>query len=330
MRILTNFDRFPQTWSVSTGETGTAVILKTFPQFLRELRQSDLLLINGDVSLVFRLCLYFLVFPNRRRPIVAVDMVLRKPLTWGARLRTLFKKALFARVSHFVNYFQKSEGYKRYFGITPERSSFVHFKPNLRYRYDPKTYVEGNYILCFGRSQRDYDTFFQAISLLPYPAAIPRPNFKNLKEHHSRFTWSLDRLPANLQLLDDDGSQEAMIRSLEGARLVVLPILASSMLAGVGVYLNAMLLRKCVIMSYGPGGSDVLTDEALFVPPEDPQALAKMIHIAWQDDQLRTRIAEIGHRHALSLGGEPELRQRVLEKAIAWYRAHRVSSVGVG
>ncbi len=322
MRILTNFDRFPETWSVSTGESGTAIMLKTFPEFRRKAPESDLILINGDPDLVFRLCLYFFLAPRKRRPIVGVDLVLRKPLTLGARLRALYKKALLSRVAHFINYFKRSEGYEKYFGITPGRSSFIHFKPNLRYRYDVKPSADGTYILCFGRSQRDYDTFFRAVSRLPYPAAIPRPNFKNLKKHGSRFTCPLDRLPPNVALLDDDGSQAAMIRVFEGARLVVLPILGSSILAGVGVYLNAMLLGKCVIMSECSGASDVLTDQALFVPPEDPEALAKMIRRVWEDDQLRIRTAEAGYRHALSLGGEPELRQRVLEKTMEWYRTH--------
>jgi glycosyltransferase involved in cell wall biosynthesis len=71
-------------------------------------------------------------------------------------------------------------------------------------------------------------------------------------------------------------------------------------------------------MSEGPGGSDVLTDQALFVPPEDPAALAEMVRRCWEDDQLRHRTAERGHAYAMSLGGEPQFYQRIIDQAIGW------------
>jgi glycosyltransferase involved in cell wall biosynthesis len=127
-------------------------------------------------------------------------------------------------------------------------------------------------------------------------------------------------LPAHLKLLDDDGTVEAMIRIIRGAKIVALPIVPNNLLAGVGVYLNAMLLGKCVIITEGAGASDVLTDEALFVPAGDPEKLAHAIDRVWRDDALRLRTAENGHRHALSLGGEPELFERVRGALIAWWR----------
>jgi glycosyltransferase involved in cell wall biosynthesis len=87
------------------------------------------------------------------------------------------------------------------------------------------------------------------------------------------------------------------------------------------VALNAMLLGKCVIASEGPGLSDVLSDEILKVPPEDPAALAAVIARAWEDDELRGRTAASGFRYALSLGGEPELYRRILKQVVAWREA---------
>ncbi len=252
---------------------------------------------------------------------MAVDLVLSKPEGIWRRALTVGKKALLARVDHFVNYFRSSEGYAKYYGITPERSSFVHFKPNIRYRHQAEPKPGGEYVLSFGRSRRDYDTFFRAVAQLPYPAAIPSPNLKSLRGHGSRFTYDLDRLPPQVRILEDDGSEESMIRIIQGAKIVALPMLASNLLAGVGVYLNAMLLGKCVVITAGAGVTDVLSDEALFVPPEDPDRLAAAIRAAWEDDALRHRTAQKGYRHALSLGGEPELRQRVLENVFKWMRS---------
>lgn len=320
IHICTNFPRFPSEWKASTGESGTAQVVKNAGEMIANLARADLVLVNGDVSMTLQVCRQYWLSPWKRKPLVAADLVLRRPETLQQRLAARAKKTLLSRVDHFLNYFHGSEGYANFYGIHSGNSSFVHFKPNLRYRYEPEAFPEGEYVLCFGRSQRDYDTFFDAMERLPYPAAIPRPNFQDFAIHCSRFTRKLTDLPKHVRLLDDDGSQESMIRILEGAKVVALPILESSMNAsGIGVYLNAMLLRRCVVISATPGAADILTDQAVLVPPADSGALAGAIERVWTDNEFRLATAERGHRHALSLGGEPELRQRTLDAAIRWY-----------
>ncbi len=321
MRIVTNFERFEPVW-ISHGETGEAIMARTFSEFLRGLPGCDLILINGDIGLTLRLSAYFLVFAWKRKPIVAVDLVLRRPKTFQARIAALVKRLLLARVDRFIHYFRDLEGYSAFYGITPERSSFVPFKPNLRYRYEPRLDLpEGEYVLCLGRSQRDYDTFFDAMEGLPCSGAIPAPDFNALREHDSRFTRPLDRLPSNVRVLEDDGSQQTMIRAIEGAKIVAVPVLRSTLAAsGISVYLNAMLLGRPVVISNGPGVSDLLTNQAVMVPPEDSRALREAIAQVWGDDALRARLVDSGRKYALSLGGEPELRARVLESALTWLR----------
>ncbi len=321
MLILTNFERFPETWNVASGETGQAKVVRTFSEFVKGSRSADLLIINCDVPLVLKLSGFFLLFPYFRKPIIAVDLVLRRPEhSKTGNLGRIVKTFLFARVDHFIHYFKDLSNYQRIFGIGPERSSFVPFKPNIRYRYEVQPNSEGEYVLCFGRSLRDYDTFFDAMENVAYPGAVPQPDFAALKKHDSRFTRNLSDLPKNVKLLEDDGSSGSLVKIIAGARIVVLPILKVSLLAGIGTYLNAMYMRKCVIVSEGPGCSDVLSNQALFVPPENAQALADMIRRVWQDDQLREATAQAGYSYAFKLGGEPELRQRILENAIAWKR----------
>jgi glycosyltransferase involved in cell wall biosynthesis len=324
MLILTNFERFPAQWTASTGHSGHARMFHSFRDCLQQLRTADLLVINCDVALTLRLCALFLICPPLRKPIVAVDFVLRAPETLKARIAVLFKRILLSRVNLFVHYFRDLRGYQRYYGIGPDRSRYVPFKPNLRYRFEIAPDSTGQYILCLGRSMRDYDTFLGAIAKLPYPAAIPKPDFHQLRVHESRFTVPLDRLPPHLSVLDDDGSDVSMLRILQAARLVVLPIVKTSLCAsGIGTYLNAMLMRKCVILTDGPGASDVLNGEALICHPEDPDALAALIQKAWEDDSLRERTAEAGYRYALGLGGEPESRQRVLDVVCQHFAAEK-------
>jgi len=94
----------------------------------------------------------------------------------------------------------------------------------------------------------------------------------------------------------------------------VIPIVRDSTTqAGIGVYLQAMALGKCVIVSTSLGVSDVLTaSQAIIVPAGDVEALRAAIERAWTDAPWREGIALAGQRYALPLGGEDELRRSVL------------------
>jgi glycosyltransferase involved in cell wall biosynthesis len=317
MRIVTNFPRFPETFRSSSGAPGEARTARTLWQFLRCARRADLLLINCDVTLTLQLAFVFFLFPFLRRPILANDLVLRKPETWKARVTLPLKRWLLSRIEHFSFYQRDLEGYQKYFGIRPERASYVAFKPNIRYRYPYRVDPDGEYVLCFGYSERDYDLFFDAVERTGCPAAIPRPDWSQIARHGSRFTRPLTALPPNVRLLEDDGSPESMIRMIEAARLVVIPILPSRIApSGISSCLNSMLMGKCVIATAGPGISDVLErSQVILVPPGDAEALAAAIQAAWQDDALRLSTAEAGRRYAESCGGEPELRQRLIDLA---------------
>ena len=160
---------------------------------------------------------------------------------YGLKLATPLKRFLLSRIDHFSLHFTNLEGYQKYFGIAPDRASYLPSKPNIRYRYDYRVSPEGEYILCFGRSERDYDTFFTAMEqLADLPAAIPPPNFVQFRKHATRFSRPLNALPKNVRILEDDGSVESLIRIVEEARLIVLPIMSSRIApSGIGTYLNA-------------------------------------------------------------------------------------------
>jgi glycosyltransferase involved in cell wall biosynthesis len=321
MLIVTNTRSFPQRWTASSGEEGQSAVAQSLWQLLSYGRRRDaVFVINCDPALVLRLAALFTLVPFLRRPLISVDLVLRRP---RGKLQTAvarIKKFLFSRVDHHIHYFKDLSDYREIYGIGPERSSFVPFKPNIRHRQNLRPQPDGEYVLCLGRSMRDYDTFFEAVEQLPYAAAIPDPDLAKLRANGARFSRDLDRLPKNVRRLADDGSEEAQVRILNGARLVVLPIVKVSLLAGISIALNAMLLGKCVIGSEGPGISDVFSEELLTVPPEDPGALAGVIKSAWTDDGLRLKTAAAGYRYALSLGGEAELYQRIIDQVVGWSR----------
>ncbi len=320
MLIVTNFKRFPKQWTASSGEVGKAVSAHSTAEFCAYRNEPGaLFLVNCDPRLTLALAARTLR-PGPRPPLVSVDMVMRRPRGLRDRLTLPARRLLLSRVDHFIHYFRNLSGYQQVLGIGPDRSSFVPFKVNLSDHDAIQPQWDGEYVLCFGRSLRDFDTFFSAMETLPYPGAIAEPEMKEMRVHAAAFNRPLDALPPNVQRIPDDGSEAAQIRILSGAKLVVLPILKTSMVAsGISTCLNAMMLGKCVIGSEGPGMTDVFTSrEILTVPAEDPTALAEAIRTAWDDQALRTRTAMAGHAYAVHAGGESDLYARIIDQVVAW------------
>lgn len=316
MLIVHNFRAFPEKWKAATGQQGTSICAgQQASAFLEHRRNREaVFVVNGNVALVMELAAR--MFAGSRRPLIAVDLVLREPEDFAGRLELALKKALLGRVDRFIHYFRDLRGLTRVYGIGPERSSYVPFKVNLADRHALTPEPEGEYVLCFGRSMRDFDSFLAAMERLPdIPGAITRPDPRVFAAHHARFTRPISAIPANVRVLDDDRTEESEIRILRNARLVVLPILAKSLVAsGISTCLNAMFLEKCVIGSEGPGMSDIFTSEVLTFPPEDPRRMAEAIRRAWEDSALRRATAAAGRRFALQAGGEPQLYQRIIDE----------------
>jgi glycosyltransferase involved in cell wall biosynthesis len=320
--IVTNFENFPRSWQTAEGFSGASVMARTREQFLACRGPGTIWLVNCNPGLILQLAAAKVLFP-RAAELVAVDLVMRAPGSWPGRFWRPIKKILLSRVDHFIHYFRDLRGYERFFGISAARSSYVPFKVNLADRYPLEFTPAGEYVLCLGRSMRDFDTFFEAMEKIPYPAAITKPGPDLGRQHGSRFGRSLERLPGNVRILDDDGSEESMLHIMRDAKIIVLPVLKTSLVAsGISTALNAMGLGKCVIGSEGPGMLDVFTGgEVLAVPAENGAALAGIIQQAWEDDALRLRTAEAGFAFASKAGREHDLYQRILARLVDWHVA---------
>lgn len=322
MLIVTNYKEIPLRWRAANGVEGRTVVARSLEDFKEEGEAKDaVFLVNCDPALTMKLALARMTLPGYRRPLIASDLVLRRPGA-GLKARLVFaaKRFLLSRADLYLNLFKDTAGLTEAYGIPAARCAYIPFKVNLDPAAVAAVEKREDYVLCFGRSLRDFDTFFAAMERLPYPGAIAAVKPSDLVSHGARFSRSLDQLPPNVAQLPDDGSAQAQLRMLAGAKLVVIPVLKTSIVAsGISTALNAMAVGKCVIGSDGPGMSDIFTDEALTVPPEDPEALAAMIDRAWRDDLLRVRTARAGRRLAASLGGEAELIQRIIDKVAQTY-----------
>jgi glycosyltransferase involved in cell wall biosynthesis len=318
VRILTNFTNAPDHLELSGGEQLQIVKADSWQQIRGSLKHADMVVLNCGGTLLYSIARHFLLFPWTRRPLVAVDLVLRRPETAVYRAKAWPRRLLLAQVDHFIHYFRDLSGYTRYFGVRATRSSYVPFKVNNSHmRVDAHEFGE-DYILAAGQALRDYDTFIRAVADLPYPAAIPRFSFDGFEGKGPSFKWKESNLPKNLTILPDTGSRMDLVRYLARAKVVVIPTQAKSLCAsGLSTYLDAMYLGKCVVLTEGPGASDVLTDQAILVPPHDPVALRGAIARAWGDEALRRKTAAAGKAYAHSLGGEQDLLKRVFSEAVS-------------
>lgn len=317
MLIVTNTECFPAEFHIAGSKWGQSVIARSDAQFLAHRGPDVVWLVNCDPALAQRLALAGLFRP--RPPIVSFDLVLRRPSTFASRVALPVKRFLLSRIEHHIHLFKCMKGYEELFGIQQTRSSFVPFKVNLNHGTPLRPVWEGTYVLCFGRSLRDYDTFFDAVEGLPYQAAIARPDARALRAHGARFSRPFESLPRNVAILEDDGSEDAQLRILRGAKIVVLPILKDSIAAsGISTCLNAMALGKCVIGSDGPGMSDIFAEEIIAIPPEDSPALRNAIIRAWSDEELRSKTASAGYRYAQQAGGETEMFARIIDQVVKW------------
>ena len=169
----------------------------------------------------------------------------------------------------------------------------------------------GDYVFTGGRSRRDFVTFCLALRTLGYPAVIVTSRSEEAVLHETYIDNSL--VPNNVRIIHDDGTPESWIHWISGSRLVVLCISDDSISpSGVGVYLEAMGVGKCVIITDCPASRDILENgnQAIIVERGNVAALTDAIQRAWEDLDYRNGIARRGREYAASLGGECDLNQR--------------------
>jgi glycosyltransferase involved in cell wall biosynthesis len=251
--------------------------------------------------------LFLCIIPFHRCRLTTLDFFIGQPKPW---MLPLIRWSL-GRVNRFLVYFKDSSIFEQMLHLPRSKFYYVPFKVNAFELIQATPVRDDGYIFSGGRSRRDFATFFAAVQPLEYPVKLVTSGEEDLTPHGS----SMHGLPVpdNVEILRKDSSARFFVDCMAGARLVVIPIVRDSTTqAGIGVYLQAMALRKCLIISSGLGISDVLTDhQAIIVPPGDVEALREAIDKVWRDAALRERYAEAGYRYARPLGAEDDLRRSV-------------------
>ena len=272
-------------------------------------RGHDIVLMNSSTRGLLGLCLMRWIWPFHRWRLVSLDIHLNEPIGWKQRTATLLKRVLLKKVDLHILFFIDLSGYERWFGITPAKSKFVPFKVNSweTISHDETANAEGEYVFCGGRSHRDLETFKRAMAQVPFPGLLLYQQDPSFMALHGT-PVDLTGLPPNVRPERHDGNNDTWVNYIRRARIVVIPTFANSIYApGLSVYLLAMGLRRCVIISEGPQTRHLLDKEAIIVPPEDPEALARAIRKAWEDKAFRKQIADAGRRYAELCAGEARM-----------------------
>ncbi len=267
----------------------------------------DILVLTGGTWRVVGFCLMRFLWPFNACKLVAVDFILSRPQSLKQLIIAWMKGGLLRKVDRFILHFKDTSEYEKIYGIPPSKCVFVPFKVN----YWEKMSLEGElpgteeYVFTAGRSYRDFPTFIDAMRMVDYPGLLLYEETALLKR--SATDVDLSNLPRNLSAEKNEGEQ-SWVEYIRRAKIVVVPLLPSTMYApGLSLYLMAMAMGKCVIVTEGLATRGMLQDEAVIVAPKDPEALAVAITQVWTDDTLRRKTAEYGRRYAERCGGESRL-----------------------
>jgi len=270
-------------------------------------RGKDVLVLTGGTWRVVGFCLAKSLWPFNSCQLVAVDFILSRPQSRKQSIIAWMKGRLLQKVDRFILHFKDTSEYEKVYGIPPAKCVFVPFKVN----YWEKMSLEGElpeteeYVFTAGRSYRDFPTFIAAMRRVDYPGLLLYEEAALLKR--SATDVDLSDLPRNLIAAKNEGEQ-SWVEYIRRAKIVVVPLLPSTMYApGLSLYLMAMAMKKCVIVTEGLATRGMLQDEAVIVAPKDPEALAVAITQVWTDDTLRRKTAEYGRRYAERCGGEARL-----------------------
>ena len=273
----------------------------------------DYMLFNSafNSAMIFALMKWFI--PFNRAKIVILDILLPTPRGVKGRARALIVSWLMKKVHMVLLYYKDTRGLQEHYGIPKDKFAYVPFKINRLDIIEKTVPMDGGYVFCGGKTRRDFATLFEAVKELECPVLVVTTDNDDIAQHGSHVDER--SAPANVRVIRLDGNPEKFISLMASARVVVLPIKPDICGAGIGVYIMAMALRKCVVISSGPGADDILPPAAaLVVPARDPVSLRLAIQRTFNDPAYRSVFEEGGYQYAKDLRGEERLVESIASR----------------
>ena len=321
IRILSNSQNLSPLLQKYFDQKGIQIAFESLPSsdkrfralrtFLKSIR-NDLLILNIEEVLLYKLCFLKYLFHWKQCLLLSVDILLKPPITAREQIVCWIKRILLKKVDFFILYFRDFSGYQKYFNINPQKCIYIPFKVNrlnhirayLQQHSSFRDPSDGQCVMAIGRSLRDLNTFINAMAQTKLPGVILRQSDSIMALHGTII--GNEQLPPNLKEIVHDGEQHSFIQHIANAKIVVIPRFRWDIKStGISTYLMAMAMKKCVIISHGPGTTELLQhNEAILVQPEDVNSLSDAISKAWHQTAYRKQIANNGHEYAFSLKDE--------------------------
>jgi glycosyltransferase involved in cell wall biosynthesis len=230
------------------------------------------------------MCVSILTRPGQAQVVIAHNLTTRR------RRALQDRSAWLQRVDRVLVLSRPQEAYLLdEVKLDATRVRFLYDKVDHRF-FAPQGGADEGYVLSVGQTGRDYRTLFEAVGLTGVPTvAVPS----------SKWIPAADRtgaLPPNVTVRQRLSSV-ALRRLYDRASIVVVPLEPGlEWAAGVNGVLEAMAMRKPLIVSATPGIADYVSDgeNALVVPPRDPGALGAAITTLLAERGAASRLAAAG------------------------------------
>lgn len=328
LKIITNFKRLEsarfQEVDVEYHPYPPSGLFPSLQTFIKSF-SCDYILINGTLHGALKLAFFRWLVPFTSSKLVVVDVLLSHPIGLQGRLKACLVSTLFRKIDLIMLYYKKTDGLQKHYGIAPEKFRYVPFKINQYELIQQLSPTDEGYIFCGGKTRRDFITLFEAVKGLNYPVKIVTTPNEDIAQHGSYLDESV--APPNVEIIRLDGSPSRFIAYMAAARLVIMPIKPDICGAGIGIYIMAMALKKCVIISSGPGAEDVLSpDQAIIVPAGDSVSLRTAIVKAFSDPAYRSVYENNGYKYAMGLQGEERLIRSLIAQLLEDYMQGMKSS----
>jgi glycosyltransferase involved in cell wall biosynthesis len=306
MKILTDI-RIPQSdvWSSRTtfiedlfggrsghedGYDGAADCLYHCFNILRVMRQYDVI-VTADLRIAQFVAMAKRLLRIRKPRQIILELMLdeaRPSALWRAKVR-MQRMLLSAADVVFVSSTAEVDSYSRRFGLTREKFRFLPFHTNV---VEPRCIAtDEGYVFTAGKTGRDFRVFADAMTGTGWKGVVVS----------DRYHVDGVEFPPDVRV-EVDVSYARYMELLEGASVVVVPLLPLVKSTGQVVLLEAMALGKPVIATSTVGTRDYIDDNVngLLVPPGDAATLREAIRSVLGNRTLRDRIVASAMKRILS------------------------------
>ena len=176
-----------------------------------------------------------------------------------------------------VNYYSNLLSYPRE-RITHVPLGGYEIKPLSKPTFDISPYVFSG-----GRSERDYDTLFKAVTSLNIPIVV----------NARRFNVQGLKCPKNVTI-NKIMPADQYFQIMNGTRFIVVPIQETNHAAGIISILQAMSIGKAVIATRTQSTRDYIEDgtTGILVDPSNPKIMREAIVYLWQNPEFARKLGE--------------------------------------